>query len=121
MVVSSVAPARPILAYSRETGAFLELVPSASQPGKFHLVDPIARTCDCRGFEFRRRCRHLSPLALSRPLADGGAAHLAVLRASGTWPTKPVEPCGICDQVHACHCSRVKSWCDRCPPLGGGR
>ena len=82
-------PLKPILAYSRTTGDMLELVPSASQPGKFHVVDPVGRTCDCRGFQFRRQCRHLSPLAPSRPLADGGAAHLAVKRAAGEWPAKP--------------------------------
>jgi hypothetical protein len=67
----------------------LELVPSASTPGLYHLVDPVARTCDCRGWAFRRTCRHLSPLAPSRPLADGGQAHLQVLKAAGTWPSKP--------------------------------
>jgi hypothetical protein len=64
----------------------LELVPSASEPGKYHVVVPVGRQCDCKGFEYRRTCRHLSPLAPSRPLADGGAAHLAVKRAAGEWP-----------------------------------
>lgn len=92
MTTQSIAPAaRPILAYSRLTGDALELIPSASQPGKFHLVDPIGRTCDCKGFEFRRTCRHLSPTAPSRPLANGGSAHLAVQRAAGSWPTIPVD------------------------------
>jgi hypothetical protein len=91
MVDSIIPQPRPILAYSRTTGAFLELVPSASQPGKFHLVDPVARQCDCKGWEYRRQCRHLSPLAPSCPLADGGAAHLQVMRAAGEWPAISLE------------------------------
>jgi hypothetical protein len=79
------------LGVDRRTGAFLELVPSASQPGLYHLVDPINRQCDCKGWEYRRQCRHLSPLAPSRPLADGGAAHLAVMRAAGEWPALSAE------------------------------
>ncbi len=107
--VSSIAPIapdaapspRPILAYSRFTGDALELVPSASQPGKFHVVDPIGRTCDCKGWEFRRQCRHLSPLAPSRPLADGGAAHLATMRADGTWPTVSPETAAKAAEYHS--------------------
>jgi hypothetical protein len=88
-MVFSAPAVRPLLAYSRFTGDALELIPSASEPGKFHLVDPVNKTCDCKGWEYRRTCRHLSPLAPSRPLANGGAAHLAVKRASGEWPAKP--------------------------------
>jgi hypothetical protein len=87
VTVSSIAPhARSILAYSRTTGDALELVPSSSTPGLFHLVDPINRTCDCKGWAYRHQCRHLSPTAPSRPLADGGQAHLATMRAAGDWP-----------------------------------
>lgn len=91
MANQSIAPARPMLAYSRLTGDMLELIPSASEPGKFHLVDPVNRQCDCKGWEYRRTCRHLSPLAPSRPLANGGQAHLQVMRASGNWPTVSPE------------------------------
>jgi hypothetical protein len=42
----------------RRTGRRLAVaVPSASVPGKFHLT--TASSCDCRGFQFRRTCRHL--------------------------------------------------------------
>lgn len=26
--------------------------------------------------------------------------------------------CGICNVDHACHCPRMKAYCDACPPLG---
>jgi hypothetical protein len=32
-------------------------VPSASTPNKYHVV--TSQSCDCRGFSFRRTCRHL--------------------------------------------------------------
>jgi hypothetical protein len=32
-------------------------VPSASTPNLYHLT--TATSCDCRGFQFRRTCRHL--------------------------------------------------------------
>ena len=32
-----------------------------------------------------------------------------------------VEPCGLCDIPHPCHCPRLKSWCDDCLPLGAER
>lgn len=99
MINPIVPQSRPILAYSRLTGDALELVPSASKPGKFHLVDPISRQCDCKGWQFRRTCRHLSPLAPARPLADGGQAHLSVLRASGDWPAVEPLPC-VCGRYH---------------------
>lgn len=37
------------------------LVASESQPGAWHVVK--ASKCDCRGFEFRGRCRHLAAIA----------------------------------------------------------
>lgn len=85
-------PARPILAYSRETGDALELVPSISEPGKFHVVDPINHTCDCKGFEFRRTCRHLSPMAPARPLADA-----------------ELLPCSSCHNYHRTDAERLKA------------
>jgi hypothetical protein len=66
-------------------------VPSASTPNKFHLT--TATSCDCRGFQFRRTCRHLEavraeiaarqapkPVAdrfVSDPPIDGNLADLA--------------------------------------------
>lgn len=32
-----------------------------------------------------------------------------------------VEPCGICDVPHRCHCWRLRSHCDDCLPLGAER
>jgi hypothetical protein len=32
-----------------------------------------------------------------------------------------VEPCGLCDVRHPCHCPRLKSWCSDCLPLGAER
>ena len=47
-----------IKARDRRTGRQLSvLVPSASVPGKYHLV--TRTTCDCKGFQFRRDCSHL--------------------------------------------------------------
>src|SRR5688500_15876751 len=94
MAVSSIAPIvpdgtpqpRPILAYSRLTGEPLAIVPSCSEPGQVHIVTMSGR-CSCKGFTYRQRCRHVAPAP--RPLADGGAAHLAVQRAAGDWPAKP--------------------------------
>ena len=96
MISSIVAPivpdgtptARPILAYSRLTGEPLAIVPSCSEPGRVHIVTMSGR-CSCKGFQFRGRCRHVAPPA--HPLADGGAAHLQVMRASGTWPALSPE------------------------------
>jgi hypothetical protein len=36
---------------------FAVAVPSASQPNKFHLTSTTR--CDCKGFEYRGRCRHV--------------------------------------------------------------
>jgi hypothetical protein len=48
---------KPILAYSRLTGEPLALVPSASEPGKVHIVTMYG-TCSCKGWSYRNRCRH---------------------------------------------------------------
>jgi hypothetical protein len=53
---------KPILAYSRITGEPLALVPSASEPNVYYLV--TADACSCKSFQFRGRCRHLSPPAV---------------------------------------------------------
>jgi hypothetical protein len=98
-----VAPARSLLAYSRHTGAALELVPSARTPGLFHLVDPVRRECSCNGWEFRKNCRHLSPLAPARPLAE-------------VEPVAAIPECGICSQPHPCHSPHLKAYCDVCVP-----
>lgn len=45
----------------------LELVPSQSEPGTYHVIDPVARTCDCKGFAYRGRCRHLAALVPAAP------------------------------------------------------
>lgn len=38
---------------------------------------------------------------------------------------RKAEPCGICDRPHVgrydCHCPRLRSWCERCVPLGGDK
>ena len=52
-------PARALLAWSRISGELLALVPSQSEPGKYHLVS--SSTCSCKGFSYRRSCSHLSP------------------------------------------------------------
>jgi SWIM zinc finger len=35
------------------------LVPSVSAPGAWHRVRLSPARCDCKGFQYRRRCRHL--------------------------------------------------------------
>jgi hypothetical protein len=59
--------------------------------------------CSCPDFQHRGlECKHITavklyvakvqaerPVRRSNPLADGGAAHLAVKRAAGEWPSKP--------------------------------
>jgi SWIM zinc finger len=105
---------RPILAYDRRTGQPVALLPSCSTPDAYHVVTMDGR-CDCRGFQFRGRCRHIAlvaPTAAADPLpctgchlyhltdaerlkahpdarrdlAPGGAAWLAVQKAAGGWP-----------------------------------
>jgi hypothetical protein len=79
--------ARPIRALNRLTGLVTILVPSQSVSGKYHVVDPKAGTCDCRGYQYRQRCSHVAAVAAERrPLAPGGAAWLAVQKAAGGWP-----------------------------------
>ena len=52
-------PARTLLAYSRITGEPLAIVPSASEPGRVHVVT-MSGQCSCKGFSYRRGCRHTS-------------------------------------------------------------
>lgn len=35
------------------------LVPSASEPGTMHYVRLSPTSCDCKGFQYRGRCRHV--------------------------------------------------------------
>ena len=99
MTTQSVAPeARPILAYSRFTGEPVGLVQSATDPNVRHLV--TATSCSCKGFQYRRSCRHLAP-KVERPLADGGQAHLAVKRAAGEWPKVSPEIAAKAEAYHS--------------------
>jgi len=59
--VSIVPQARPILGYSRVTGEPIALMPSHSEPGRYHLT--TSETCSCKGFSYRRRCGHLPAVA----------------------------------------------------------
>ena len=43
-------------------------VESKSKPGSYHVVDTVAVTCDCRGFQYRGKCRHLAA-AMPKPEA----------------------------------------------------
>lgn len=65
MDTQSVPPTRPILGIDRRSGAFIALVPSQSQPGKWHVT--TESSCDCKGFSYRSFCRHLS-LPRSQPI-----------------------------------------------------
>jgi hypothetical protein len=85
MTFTSIAPAAPIRAYSRRSGLPVQLAPSASVAGKYHLVS--GQGCDCKGYSYRRTCRHFVAFQAERGLQDGGAAHLQVLRAAGQWPS----------------------------------
>lgn len=103
-------PLKPILAYDRRTGQPVAFVPSCTTPGTYHAVSMDGR-CTCKGYQFRGRCRHTAPsqpepLPCSschnyhltdaerlrahpdtrRDLAPGGAAWLAVQKATGGWP-----------------------------------
>lgn len=67
-----VSPERPILGIDRRSGEFVALVPSASVAGKFHVT--TESSCDCKGFSYRRGCRHLTPApqrAARQPLIPG--------------------------------------------------
>lgn len=97
-MVEAIIP-RPILAYSRETGEPLALVPSSSVPNAFH-VTTLTR-CDCRGFQFRGKCRHLATVQAERGIQDGAAAHLAVKRAAGEWPTVPAHVAEMAATYHS--------------------
>lgn len=86
MTVSSIAPAaRPIRAIDRKTGQAVALVPSQSRPNLWHIA--TLDHCDCRGYAFRGRCSHVDQVRRERGTQSGGAAHQAVQRASGNWPT----------------------------------
>jgi hypothetical protein len=47
---------RAIRATSRRSGLPVQLAPSASMAGKYHLVS--GQGCDCKGYSYRRTCRH---------------------------------------------------------------
>ena len=68
----------------RKTGRQLAvLVPSASVPGKYHLV--TRATCDCKGFSYRGDCRHLRAVqaeALAKQAEPGRAACAGCARTS---------------------------------------
>jgi len=106
-MITSTPTAPAILGYSRTTGEPVALVPSSSEPNICHVVTMDGR-CSCKGFAYRGHCRHIAstgPLPCTgcrnfhltdadrlkahpdarRELADGGAAHLQVLRAAGAW------------------------------------
>jgi hypothetical protein len=67
--------------------------------------------CSCPDFQHRGvECKHISavklycakvqaeqPVRRSDPLAEGGAAHLAVKRAAGEWPTVSAETKAMAD------------------------
>ncbi len=48
------------------------------------------------------------------------AYHCAFCGSYHIGHVRKVEPCGLCDVPHRCHCPRLKSWCDACPALGVG-
>lgn len=69
----------------RTTGRPLAVaIPSASQPGKYHLV--TRRTCDCLGFQHRGRCRHHDAL-----LAELRAQDETVLAAAEAARGEPIH------------------------------
>ena len=107
MTTPSIAPnvsaapsaARPIRARDRRTGQSIALVPSSSRPNLFHLV--CADRCYCIGFQATGRCRHLRQVQAERGIQSGDAAHLAVKRAAGEWPTGSPEVAAKAAEYHA--------------------
>jgi len=89
-----------IVTRDRATGRQLHVaVPSASTPGKFHLVSSAG--CDCRGFAYRGTCRHFLAVQAER---QERATAAQVEEYSG---------CAICAIDHPCsHCPRLYSRCD---------
>jgi hypothetical protein len=73
--------------------------------------------CSCPDNQHRgAECKHLTavklyvakaqaerPVRRSHPLADGGAAHLAVMRAAGDWPSKPAVSPEVAAQAATYH------------------
>ena len=59
------------------------LVASQSQPGGWHVVRD--GQCDCRGFQYRGRCRHVTAVAAAQQPDDADywyQANVAALRGA---------------------------------------
>lgn len=105
MATPIIPAARPMLAYSRETGEPVALVPSCSKPGSYHLVT-LSGSCDCRSYYYRQSCSHLATAAAIRfPVA-----------------TRPAPlPCASCKGLYHSDVERAKAHPDANPLREGGR
>lgn len=70
------------------------LVSSASQPGTFHHV--AFDICDCKGFEYRGRCRHIDAVQAARAIAAVRVTCPSCGRKTSPLQVQKYRKCALC-------------------------
>ena len=89
------------------------LIESRTTAGVLYQVSQITETawsCTCPAGQNGRCCWHVRQCQDEiRQLRADLAAGVQIVDDGGRR-----EPCGICDQMHTCHCSRLQALCSQC-------